>query len=94
VRGGGKFTVNCCKFTCSVGLKGFQFRIGARNFRSHSLDVFLVLFGSFLQVKDFFVAIGGHLRMRGVGEGKWIHKKIWRNDIYDSDHTENRDAMG
>jgi hypothetical protein len=44
-----------------------------------------MLFGFFLQVKDFFVLSGGNLRMRGVEEGKWVHGKRRRNDIYDND---------
>jgi hypothetical protein len=34
-----------------------------------------VLFGFILHVKYLLVTSGGHLRMRGVREGKWDHGK-------------------
>jgi hypothetical protein len=71
----GQLTLNLCKFTRNFGLKGCQFGIGGSNFRSHSLYVLPVLFGFFLQVKEFLVVGGYHLGMRGVGKGKWLHGK-------------------
>jgi hypothetical protein len=53
-----------------------------------------VVFGFGLEVNDFLVVIGGHLGVKGVGEGKWVHKKRLISDIYHYDQREKRNPMG
>jgi hypothetical protein len=73
---------NFFQLSYNIGLEGCKFEIGGTNVISHSFEFLRVLFGFGLQVKDLLVASGGHLVMRGVGEGKWVHKKKYREMIY------------
>jgi hypothetical protein len=71
---GGQFTLNLCQFSCNFSLEGVQARIIGSNFRDQSLDVYLVLFGFILHVKEVLVVSGGH-GWRRMEEGKWDHRK-------------------
>jgi hypothetical protein len=57
---GGQFTLNIVQVACNFGLEGFQAGIGGSKFIGQSLDVYLLLFGFILQVKEFLVVSVGH----------------------------------
>jgi hypothetical protein len=75
---GGQFTLNLCQFSCNSSLEGVQVGIVGSNFKGHSLDVYPVLFGFILQVKELFIVNSGH-GWRGSGT---TEKRV-KTDVYE-----------